>query len=508
MRPVSDDKNIPARDSIVAPLLERKEGERANGYRNRCNHFFTALFSQLSEELPTFFQAGSANDPIEKRVRAGLDKWGRDMAPQAATSFRKQFFEKLRKDVSSKSAQPPLMPPTSSSSSSNAVTAVLEAPEGLLTALRGLVEVLKAYFHDFAPKLVICLDEFDLSSTQTDWNPFHVLCQVISSFSQFESEGVWVIFASTHGQMNKLAAPKRLHPSQRVYESHQKLFPPYTLFLWDPHAEAPQKMNVLETGSFEVAIKFGRPLWYSVRSLYGNPREMANFAKLKLTLKKHSQQLDQDDQALAVLGQRFLLPLIMNCNEAVDYVWDAVARHMRVLLSTSEDRERILSSYPSEPVLSHAAAELLHQSSSSLCDALYVLCGKIASGMFDKGQACELVSRLLLLLCRDFVVMESTTNDVLYKLRNPTRNRLLRDKLQNPLHDKQLQFPISGSHFSYLTPVPLLDVLCMLFGNEWMEKDVEGAKMKDKARLFQRAYISVSHWVPIAISIGSRTHTL
>ncbi|KAK7467627.1 hypothetical protein VKT23_004681 [Stygiomarasmius scandens] len=485
MRPESDNKNMPARDLVAAPLLEARVGENSSSYKNRCSKFFTALFSLLSEEFNKLF----GDDIVD--IPSALDKWKREMAPEAKTSFRNEFFKKLHEQVASKEvAEPPLVSPHSSSGTNRSLP---PAPVELVDTLRKLLGILNCHFQGFNPKLVICLDEVD-----TLQETFHVLGQVINGFStsKFQCTGIWVIFASTNRQMNKSASPDRVHPSQRVYKHHHKLFPPYTLFLWDAHAEPFRKMTVHQTGLFKAVIKFGRPLWYSVRSLYDNPTKMASFAKVKLTLKdERNWNMSDESQAVAALGQRFLLPLMMDNEETVDYIQDAVAQHMRVVLGTSEDGERILSSYPSEPVLSQAAAELLHSSSTSLCNAIDVLSRKMEGGMFDKGQASELVSRLLLLICRDLASTrfnhDGYTDDAVAKLRNPL---------------SVAKWPILEPSFSYLTPIPLLDALCMLFGNAWMEHDTgeNGVKMKDKIHPFRNAYISASHWVSMSVSVGKR----
>src|SRR6267154_1260235 len=113
-----------------------------------------------------------------------------------------------------------------------------------------------------------------------------------------------------------------------------------------------------------------------------------------------TENFDAEDtnQALAVLSQRFGLTICFGHPDAVAYVEKAVASHLRVCFSTTENRMWAFTGYPSEPLLSCVAADLLHQTSKQLGNALKVLQGKIDGGMFEVGQSGELTSRLLLLL--------------------------------------------------------------------------------------------------------------
>lgn len=107
------------------------------------------------------------------------------------------------------------------------------------------------------------------------------------------------------------------------------------------------------------------------------------------------------NEALAVLSQRFALDICFGHPDAVSYIDKGVASHLRICYSTTEDRTWSFTGYPSEPLLSCAAAGLLYQQTENLVHALDALKEKVDGGMFEIGQSGELTSRLVLLLAKD-----------------------------------------------------------------------------------------------------------
>jgi hypothetical protein len=97
-------------------------------------------------------------------------------------------------------------------------------------------------------------------------------------------------------------------------------------------------------------------------------------------------------EALAVLSQKFALDVCFGHPDAVSYIDKGVASHLRICYSTIEDRTWSFTGYPSEPLLSCAAADLLHQDAYNLVRALEVLKNKVDGGMFEIGQSGELTS--------------------------------------------------------------------------------------------------------------------
>ncbi|THV07003.1 hypothetical protein K435DRAFT_418125 [Dendrothele bispora CBS 962.96] len=347
-----------------------------------------------------------------------------------------------------------------------------------------------------SPMLVIAIDELqELTEPRgrhdNAYSPFHLLGRAIKVFSESRSPGpdAWVVFLSTNSKVTHFAAPAVIHPSQRVLNEGQLIFPPFCLLQWDTFDEP---KNVLSVGNYEDAISFGRPLWKSVNSLelYRKPEAMSKFALTKLinsdVNRINSAQMISDEMALAVLGQRFAIDFLFGAWEAVPFVDTSVASHMRVLTSTTEDRSWRYTTYPSEPVLSNAAAQFMYMEEQTVSRLSRTLVQNIVDGLVDAGEVGELMSRLLILISRDFAAILN------YRI------QIAGDSPKSRSPPLSQRFPSShGDFFPYLRPVPLLDVLDILLGLEWLSECKE-----DIVSAFKRAYISASHWNVLSKDIG------
>jgi hypothetical protein len=190
------------------------------------------------------------------------------------------------------------------------------------------------------------------------------------------------------------------------------------------------------------------------------------------------------NEALAVLSQRFALDVCFGHPDAVSYIDKGVASHLRICYSTTEDRTWSFTGYPSEPLLSCAAADLLHQDAYNLVRALEVLKNKVDGGMFEMGQSSELTSRLVLLLAKDKYVRKH--HDLLKDPYTRVRGTDDDNSWKAELIDCQ---KISVIHF-----------LEHMFGDSLWSQAGDTAKER-----FKHAYINFSHWVPMdgLISPGS-----
>jgi len=169
-----------------------------------------------------------------------------------------------------------------------------------------------------------------------------------------------------------------------------------------------------------------------------------------------------ENQALAVLSQRFGLDVAFGHPEVTAFLDEAVASHMRICLSVTPDRLWRNTSYPSEPVLSDAAASLLHERDNSVEECLKVLNAKLRRGMIDKGQRGEILSRVILLLGRDAATPPAPA--------------------QKP-----------PGFLRFCQPIKLLDFLKVTFGDHFTNAAIHLD--------FEHAYINISHWVSMKENI-------
>ena len=198
---------------------------------------------------------------------------------------------------------------------------------------------------------------------------------------------------------------------------------------------------------------------------------------------------DDADHMLAVLGQRFGLQVCFGHVESVKHLECGVASHLRICISTTEDRMWSHTSYPSEPFLSCVAALALHGSGSvieyvdsPLKKCLRTLGDKLCSGMIDRGKAGELTSRLLWLLAKDLFVRTCVPYSCFF-------------------------YSGPGSWFRWdselldCQPFKVLKYLDFVFGEKkWPEQANE---------FFENAYINFSHWVSMDNDIaGEGTHEI
>jgi len=180
-------------------------------------------------------------------------------------------------------------------------------------------------------------------------------------------------------------------------------------------------------------------------------------------------------QVLAVLAQRFGLEVCFGHREAVEYVESSVASHLRVCITTTEDRLWSYTTYPSEPFLSCAAAFLLHISGDALDAALNTLQTKVENGMIDIGQRGELVSRFLWLLAKDLFVLGKQEH-------GSTFARGTGEGF--------------GAELIHCQMISVVDFFKFVFGGGFWDHVASDAK-----EAFTDAYVNFSHWVSMDANI-------
>jgi hypothetical protein len=190
----------------------------------------------------------------------------------------------------------------------------------------------------------------------------------------------------------------------------------------------------------------------------------------------------------------------------VEYLERAVASHLRVCLTTTEDRMWSFTAYPSEPFLAHIAALLLHDTPTNLLISLRSLQTKLESGMINKGANGEIVSRFLLQLCKDLVAKDLYVMDTVPAEPTPT---LLESAQTHPSSsypvfrgkDSDQETCTFNQPLLYCRDIPVIAFLEKLFGqNAWPTDN----KQKTRARMaFKDAYINFSHWVTMTQNIAS-----
>jgi hypothetical protein len=184
----------------------------------------------------------------------------------------------------------------------------------------------------------------------------------------------------------------------------------------------------------------------------------------------HDYDKTKEGVSLALVSQRFALDVVFGHPEAVNYVETSVASHMRICISVTEDRSWKETCYPSEPLLSHAAADVMWENDQVLPNVLFHLKNKIESGMIDVGKNGELVCRLLLLFAKDHYLSRSFTG--------------------MPFTDTP---KVEDGRLRYCSSIPVNEWLTRLFGERAWPTDVE--QNRRARETFNDYEVNFSHWI-------------
>jgi hypothetical protein len=126
---------------------------------------------------------------------------------------------------------------------------------------------------------------------------------------------------------------------------------------------------------------------------------------------------------------------------------ELVASHMATCLSVSEDRERLIIAYPSEPLLSESALEFM--SSSILPKVLKHFNALLKKGLVEPGPRGELVARIILAVVTHKLRRnrsENTVRKFLEELYN--RNSL------PEINEEFMEGTLAFTHFTVIDYVP------------------------------------------------------
>src|SRR5438128_8767963 len=201
--------------------------------------------------------------------------------------------------------------------------------------------------------------------------------------------------------------------------------------------------NVYEDETWNLA-KFGRPLYISYLQSCNNDPEAID--KLKNLLERkllgganNFEESQQDISSLAILSSIIGFDMSPQSQLALELV----ASHMATCVSVSEDREWLIITYPSEPLLSDVALDFM--SDSMLPKILNQFNTLLKKGLVEPGLRGEIVSRIILAI-------------VAYKLKTGTDNSVQKfleelyheDSMPNldGFSDKFINGTVSFTHFN------------------------------------------------------------
>ncbi|QRV75811.1 G2/mitotic-specific cyclin cdc13 [Ceratobasidium sp. AG-Ba] len=260
---------------------------------------------------------------------------------------------------------------------------------------------------------------------------------------------VFFVFLSTSSRLEHYAPSPQDHPSRRTFDG-SVLIPPFNELPFDLYERQVLKqagpLTLNNMCKLKVMVGFGRPLWYAQYKTDATI-DIFKFALEKLTA--GNAEGKQHDAAIAALGVLIGISFDSKNFNVVDLESRLVNSHMRVSYSIPRDRSYMHTGSPSEPVLAEAAARLLDNADDA------------------RGERGELSARLLA-ICAYTISLEK-----------------LRTLSDNPRYHK---------------PVPLLDWLCALFGEQFHDTILGATPVADQAgsqtlkEQFSGAYVFFSHF--------------
>eukprot|EP00743_Colponemidia_sp_Colp-15_P006055 GILK01006508.1.p1 GENE.GILK01006508.1~~GILK01006508.1.p1 ORF type:complete len:637 (-),score=63.33 GILK01006508.1:158-2068(-) len=217
------------------------------------------------------------------------------------------------------------------------------------------------------------------------------------------AKAVLCVLTDTMAKIANFTPSAYLGFSARGILPQSHLMPPF-YFVWTSNLSVEDELAALpvmgeENKQLLRLFSRGRPLWKSFLPMtHGNPELMVKFAATKL--KGGAATLGNAEVHLAWLACRYCLHLVPQSS----FCDALLAGHMATCLWISSERDAVLVSYASEPVLPEASAWEL-SSVDNASAALQTLTSALMNGLVEASYRGELVARILLL---PFTTLQTT----------------------------------------------------------------------------------------------------
>jgi len=219
---------------------------------------------------------------------------------------------------------------------------------------------------------------------------------------------LFVVFTDTISRLSYFSPSAHRDLSFRV-QTRFKLYPPFYLLdfvdVFDQHRDGSlTDVTLSSAASYAYMATLGRPLWAAPIRMTGE----ANFADKTLTVARHKLLAGVDPahwllhsaewkitEVVAILSSRVALNIVPQTMLASELV----AGHMAYCLHVNEQRDTLTIRYPSEPILSEAAASLMWR--TDLAQLLPFIKTVLLDGAVTEGFLGEFTGQLLLTMAWD-----------------------------------------------------------------------------------------------------------
>ncbi|QRV90557.1 Serine/threonine-protein kinase [Ceratobasidium sp. AG-Ba] len=326
---------------------------------------------------------------------------------------------------------------------------------------------------------LVCFDQADILTVANNYGEpkpsYSAYRNLGAVLALLNDKPVFFVFISRSSQLIQYAPPPIYHPSLLVFDG-SVVIPPFSELPFDLyekevlHTAGP--LTLENMSKVKAMVGFGRPLWYDEYK-FDPTANIIYFAIKKLSAGGVPER--ERDTLIAALGIRIGISFDSKNANVVDLESRLVNSHMRVLYAINQDRTYMHTGSPSEPILAEAAARYLNgiRPGGLPKTGPELLVEHGGEWMIASGERAKLVGRLLV----------TCAYDIALKMFYKTIPGL--QALAEPRHHK---------------PVPLLDWLCALFGQQYHDAILDATPMacqtgsRTLKEQFSEAYIFFSHF--------------
>ncbi|PKC56318.1 hypothetical protein RhiirA1_429196 [Rhizophagus irregularis] len=336
--------------------------------------------------------------------------------------------------------------------------------------------------------LLFCIDEARTLLSQDNYKKISLFRFFRRALRHITWNGFFVMFLDTLSRISNFAPPKSADPSGRDDSNLPlKLFYPYfRLTTMDILKSDDNEYN--EHNEYFNLAKFGRPLYFSyLQSCKDNTQaigKLKNLLSRKLLGGANSfKESQQEISSLAILSS--VIGIDMSPQSRLTS--ELVASHMTTCLALSEDRERLIIAYPSEPLLSEVALEFM--SDSTLPEILKQFNSSLKKGLVEPGPRGEIVSRIILAVVAHNLKKKGSVNSVKDFLTELYHEDSTPD-LTN-FSDDFIDGSVAFTHFNAVSYVP-------------ERKDLENFYKRRCAFIMKRNHPGADICIPVRMKTGEK----
>jgi len=223
-------------------------------------------------------------------------------------------------------------------------------------------------------------------------------------------ENIFTIIADTLSTLSNFQPVSSLDPSSRVQRHAYKLFSPFYLI---PTFDLFKKENS-QLWTLKDLFSTGRPLWGAALSKGIEIPDLICLAQQKLiggiTKDQWIENKPNIASAIAILSSRISINVVLGSQIASELV----AGYMAICFYISDDFQRLMIMYPSEPILAEASAQLMADL-RVLEIILFNLKTALQYGYIEPGYRGELIARLILTIAWNKTISSVQPNNLLQK---------------------------------------------------------------------------------------------